>query len=215
MGTIRKGANGGFSGKAGSVVGSSWNNIDYIKGLPKLIKRQASIKQLDQRARFAAALKYLGPIKDILMKGYRGQTSGRTTGFNVGVQHALSFAIIGTYPNYEVDKSLIAVSKGSIQSYKSVSASAEFVQGNQGSLNMTWLPQINALNAFADDGLQVLTYNEQQNLFLFFPDAAERQDAAVSLELPDDYAGNTLHLYVFYVNREGTRQSNSVWLQPS
>lgn len=35
MGTIRQGANGSFRGKAGSVIGSSWKGIDYIKGLPK------------------------------------------------------------------------------------------------------------------------------------------------------------------------------------
>jgi len=31
MGTIRQGALGGFSGKAGSMTGSNWKNVNYIK----------------------------------------------------------------------------------------------------------------------------------------------------------------------------------------
>jgi len=34
MATFKNGPNGGFSGKVGSVVGSSWKGIDYIRGLP-------------------------------------------------------------------------------------------------------------------------------------------------------------------------------------
>ncbi len=35
MVTIRQGANGGFSGKAGSIIGTR-RDINYIKGLPRL-----------------------------------------------------------------------------------------------------------------------------------------------------------------------------------
>ncbi|WP_316737535.1 DUF6266 family protein [Pedobacter aquatilis] len=81
MGTIRNGANGGFSGKAGSFIGSSWKDISYIKGLPKLSTKPASLKQLTQRARFSAVLTFMGPIKDVLIQGFKGQKTGRATGF--------------------------------------------------------------------------------------------------------------------------------------
>lgn len=35
MATYSKGANGTFSGKVGSVIGSNWRSIDYMKGLSK------------------------------------------------------------------------------------------------------------------------------------------------------------------------------------
>ncbi|MGQ7856375.1 DUF6266 family protein [Pedobacter sp. WC2501] len=34
-GNVSKGANGTFSGKVGSVIGSNWRSIDYMKGLSK------------------------------------------------------------------------------------------------------------------------------------------------------------------------------------
>ncbi|MFB2118987.1 hypothetical protein [Parapedobacter sp. 2B3] len=42
MGIIKKGINGPFKGKAGSVVGSSWKKIDYIKGLQR--KKAPSVR---------------------------------------------------------------------------------------------------------------------------------------------------------------------------
>jgi len=36
-GTIRQKALRGLSGKAGSIIGSSWTDIGYIKGQPKIL----------------------------------------------------------------------------------------------------------------------------------------------------------------------------------
>lgn len=49
MGRIKQGANGGFSGKAGSVIGSSWKEIEYIKGRPKVSNKPATQRQLEQQ----------------------------------------------------------------------------------------------------------------------------------------------------------------------
>jgi len=211
MGTIRNGANGGFSGKAGSVIGSSWNNISYIKGLPKISNKPASLKQLDQRARFAAVLQYLGPIKDVLIQGYKGQTAGRATGFNMGIQHAIINAITGTYPAYEVDRSLVQISKGTLQKPSSVNVASNVT----GSLDITWLPQVNGLNAFASDTLVVLVYNQEQNLFLSYTAVANREDGTATIAIPTDFSGQTIHTYLFYVMDDGGRQSLSTYHGPT
>ncbi len=46
MGSYSKGANGTFSGKVGSVVGTSWRSIDYLRSLPKKSKKDEVIKPL-------------------------------------------------------------------------------------------------------------------------------------------------------------------------
>ena len=112
MGTIRKGANGGFSGKAGSVVGSSWRDVDYIKGLPKLSSKPATERQLEQRAKFATAVNFLQPVKQLLNLGFSTQRTGRATGYNIGLRHLLENAIAGDYPTYGIDYSKVVISKG-------------------------------------------------------------------------------------------------------
>lgn len=210
MGTIRNGANGGFSGKAGSVIGSSWNDVSYIKGLPKLSNKPASLKQLDQRARFSAVLKFLGPIKDLLLKGYKGQNAGRATGFNMGIQHAINNAIIGTYPDYTIDYPLVQISKGTLQPPSSI----VFSSAVAGSLEINWSPQINGLNAFSDDVLMILLFNETQQFFLAYTDDGLRADGTCNLAIPTDFSGQTVHGYLFYVDRNGARQSNSAYVAP-
>lgn len=79
MGTIRQGALGGFSGKAGSIIGSSWRDINYIKGLPKLSNKPKSEKQLEQQAKFALAVKFLLPVKSLMNVGFGQMRTGKGT----------------------------------------------------------------------------------------------------------------------------------------
>lgn len=210
MGTIRNGANGGFSGKAGSVIGSSWNNISYIKGLPKLSNKPASEAQLIQRARFAAVMGYLGPIKDVLMLGYKGQTSNRATGFNMGVQHALNNAVAGVYPYFTVDKSMVQISKGTLQA----PADVTLVSTTPEDLVLSWMPQVNDLTSFVDDRVYLLVYNAEQNLFMIYTAFATRSEGTSTITLPASFSGQEIHVYMFYQSRDGGRQSNSVYKGP-
>ena len=120
MGTIRKGANGGFSGKAGSIVGSSWRDIDYIRGLPKLSKKPKSEKQIEQQAKFALAIDVLLPVKKQIDTGFGNIKQGRTTSYNLALKHMLDYAIIGTYPALEIDYSQIAFAQGRLSGVSGV-----------------------------------------------------------------------------------------------
>ena len=49
MASIKQGILGGFKGKVGTVIGSSWNGIAYMKGLPQSVKNSKSAAQIVQR----------------------------------------------------------------------------------------------------------------------------------------------------------------------
>ena len=49
MGKIKQGILGGFKGKVGTVIGSSWNGIAYMKGLPQSVRNSKSAAQIVQR----------------------------------------------------------------------------------------------------------------------------------------------------------------------
>ena len=49
MGKIKQGILGGFKGKVGTVIGSSWNGIAYMKGLPQSQKNPNTLAQQKQR----------------------------------------------------------------------------------------------------------------------------------------------------------------------
>lgn len=67
MGTIRKGANSGFSGKAGSVIESSRKEIEYIKGRSKVSNKPSTQPQPEQRV---VSGDYPGFVVKILISKY-------------------------------------------------------------------------------------------------------------------------------------------------
>ncbi|RZJ16068.1 MAG: hypothetical protein EON51_18335 [Acinetobacter sp.] len=142
--------------------------------------------------------------------GYKGQKSGKTTGFNLGIQHALINAVIGIYPDYDLDKPKLQISKGTLQPPSSLVISS----ATAGSLDVAWSPQLNGLNAFTDDAMVALLYNEEQNFFLSYTEAGIRTDGTTALTIPADFSGQTVHAYFFYVTRDGDRQSPTSYVAP-
>ena len=55
MGRISKGIPGGFAGTVGTVVGSKWRGIEYMRSQPTGGRSNPSTLQLAQRNRFAVA----------------------------------------------------------------------------------------------------------------------------------------------------------------
>ena len=62
MGKIKQGILGGFKGKVGTVIGSSWNGIAYMRGLPQSTKDRKSAAQLAQRDFFREAQDLVGQL---------------------------------------------------------------------------------------------------------------------------------------------------------
>lgn len=59
MGTIKQGILGGFSGKVGTAIGSSWKGISYMRGRAQSVKNPRTEGQMEQRSKFALTLDFL------------------------------------------------------------------------------------------------------------------------------------------------------------
>ena len=64
MGKIKQGILGGFRGTVGTVIGSSWNGIAYMKGKPQSVKNPKTDAQLQQRGFFKDLQSLIGQITD-------------------------------------------------------------------------------------------------------------------------------------------------------
>ncbi len=210
MGTIRNGGNGAFSGKAGSFIGSNWKNVNYIKGIPKLSKKPATQKQLEQRMRFGIALGFLTQIRDLVNTTYKSQAGDHTTGMNMALQNVLNNAIVGTYPDLQIDPSLITLSKGSLKEMLDLT-----VVTDNTSLTLNWFVNLSKSSAFADDKLFVLVYHQGRNVFLEFEEIATRGEGTVTLTLPNQFVDEPIGVYAFFQQRDNSRFSPSVYVQLS
>lgn len=62
METYKKGVLGPFSGKIGTLIGSTWNGMEDKRSLPKAFTKAATHLQHMQRAKFGFANGFPGPI---------------------------------------------------------------------------------------------------------------------------------------------------------
>ncbi len=113
MGTYKKGILGSFSGKVGTVVGSSWNGIEYMRSLPKPSSKAPTNLQLIQRAKFGLVNGFLQPISMLVNLGYKS-LAFQKTGYNLATSEIIAEAISGVYPDLEIDFSKVLFSKGSL-----------------------------------------------------------------------------------------------------
>ena len=65
MGKIKQGILGGFRGTVGTVVGSSWNGIAYMKGKPQSVRNPRTEDQVQQRKFFKEVQMLASQLSDV------------------------------------------------------------------------------------------------------------------------------------------------------
>ena len=95
MGKIKQGILGGFKGKVGTVIGSSWNGIAYMKGLPQSQKDPKTAAQLSQRNYFREIQRLAGQLTaEQLASLYPSVSSGKTSRNMLVHQLAAAAAVV-------------------------------------------------------------------------------------------------------------------------
>lgn len=208
MGIIVNGANGGFKGKAGSVIGSSWKSINYIKGLYKKRSKPASEAQLVQQEKFRTLMRFLLPINVFLKIGFGGKNAEKLTPLNAAFQFNLKRAMTGSYPDFELDYSKISISDGALYGGGTVAASYE-----SGELIFGWSTgDSETFETYPDDMVYVLAYHPEKDEFISTPAPSTRSMGAVTFFVPDHLATGSVHTWLFLSNRSKTKVSKSVYL---
>ncbi len=113
MGTIKQGILGGFSGKVGTVIGSSWKGISYMRGRAQSVRNPRTEGQMEQRSKFSLTLDFLKPITAYVRTGYKTYAN-KQTAFNAAMSYIVKNAVSGAFPNYALDFSLALVSRGNL-----------------------------------------------------------------------------------------------------
>lgn len=199
MAQFNHGVNGAFSGKVGSVIGSSWRDIDYMRGLPKKSSKEATTKQLAVRARFRVLSQFLLLIKDAVDRGYPKQYTGRATAFNLALQ-ANQAAITGTDLDPQLDYSKIVISRGHTLTKP---FDCKLAEGVQGHVMVSWQMFSGAsVERMEDKVVIALCCPEKQEAVVSLDDFV-RQDGVADLEVPANWSSTTVYGYLFVTSKEG------------
>jgi hypothetical protein len=206
MGTIRKGILGGFSGKVGPVIGSSWRGKDVMRSLPKKSSREASEKQLAQRARFSLTARFLRPMGTLLSK-YFGQLEQENPRYALAMSYHMKYAVAGAYPDFHLDFAKVIITKGELPGLQGCTITAQ--AGTV--LDWEWTDNSGQSQAKDTDALLAVAYNAEKQQF-HFVQTAKRGSASFNMPLPEHWAGDTVHCWGSFLSADGSLFANSSYI---
>lgn len=207
MGTYSNGVLGGFSGKVGTVVGSLWRGKQVMRSVPTASKKAPSAAQLQQRAKFSFALRFLNPIKGLLSITF-GDNTGSKTPFNNALSYHLKEAITVTDTGFELLYSKVLIGMGGLCGI----SNAMITHSNPTTLSLTWQNNSNEGLAYPNDSLIVIAYAPQLEAFEFFIECSFRELSLCELVFPEHFQGHTLQLWATFNNATKVLSATSTYL---
>ena len=208
MGKIKQGIMGGFSGKVGPVIGSSWKGKAIIKARALSYNDRNSQAQQEVRARFALLNSFCSANVAFLNEGFRGLANG-ITALNAAFSVNYHSAITGTFPDYTIDYSKVTVASGSLSLPYAIAGTAD---SNTNTVNITWSDNSGIGNAKSDDGLMLLVYNATLDDSLAMFDLAKRSDRTASATIPTAWGTNEFYVWAAMRSADGTSISKSFYV---
>ncbi|MDR3328253.1 MAG: DUF6266 family protein [Prevotellaceae bacterium] len=138
-----------------------------------------------------------------IAKIYRSQTNA----VQHGTSYTLANAIIGVYPDYEIDPSKVLVSRGSLTPAANASAAS-----TGGSIEFSWDDNSGVGSAKQTDKALIAIVNSAKGEAITDTAGAERTAGSQTVVLPADWDGDTVEVYLGFVSEDNREVSNSVYL---
>ena len=204
MGRLINGINGPIHGKVGKVHGSSRNGVPYIKGPYKPRTLKVTVKELQNRKKFALAQSWLAPLVKFVREGFRGY-SQRSHGFIAAKSWLLKNAIIVNGDEMSIDPALVKVSSGDLPNPKNIQVSLT----ETGSLQFTWDTTNDASQA--KDQIMMLAYDIERRHAVYSTTGQFFNTGTDVLTLDPSY-GKNFHVYAAFNAADRSRQSDSMYL---
>lgn len=207
MGKIKTGILGGFQGKVGTVIGSTWRGENIMKALPKSSGKAPSEMQKMQRLKFKTISEFLNPLRSTL-SNYYGNGAGVKSRYDLAVSYHLQNAIEVAEDTTTILFNRVMVAKGSLFGFQNASQTV----GTGGVIDLTWEDNTSFGNAQASDSVSVVCYSEAFGLFYVFENIGTRDSLSAQVSLPAQLLGTEVQLYAFLYNASTKTASNSAYL---
>ena len=206
MGSILKGILGGFRGTVGTVVGSSWRGIDYIRSKSASRNSTPSEKQLEQRAKFKMVSDFLNTISGLLKVTFASFAVNQTARNNA-LDYTLENAVTGIYPNVSLDFSQVLVARGSkLPNASNVAASSAAA----GKVTYNWLDNSGIGGATATDKAIMVVHCPELKQTVYNMAGPARNALTGELNVPE-FAGKQVHSWLSFITEDGKHVATSLY----
>jgi Family of unknown function (DUF6266) len=204
MGRVKKGILDGFSGKVGTVVGSSWRGVEVMRSLPPSTNSSNTPAQASQKAKFSLMSKFLLTMKDLLETGFR-DFANKMTGLNSALAYNIKNAVTGISPNFSIVYSEVLISRGSLPKVSLPVAAA----GASGVVAFTWANNTGIGKAKADDKAILVAFCPELD-HTTYAIGALRSAGAGTLNVPE-LKGKVVQTWISFVSADDKDIATSVF----
>jgi hypothetical protein len=205
MAKLKSGALGHFSGALGNIVGSTYKGKGIVRMKPAQVTDRKTPAQEAQRMRFGLVQEFLKISRPFIEIGY-GKYSRDMSAVNAATSELLKNGVTGEFPALELSFPDIMVAKGSLTPPRNAQVSLL----SETEVEVRWTVDSDRGSARPDDVPMVLLYNEVQKEIVSSVSAGQRNDGKVSFSIPEDYAGQNLHVWLAFRKTTSNECSGSV-----
>ena len=211
MARINQGILGGFSGKAGTVIGSSWKGRSVIRGLSQLKKTSKSSQdQLDQREKFKLMVEFLNGLAELFAITYRKQAKN-ISGYNAAVSANIRNAISGLASPFSIDLAKLQFGYASGNLPNGLQPTVSVVPSQQVIFN--WQNNEGFGKAKDSDLAVGVVYCPAQKHVVSFPAMATREDETATIALKE-FAGEQVETWILFLSDDQKLVSPTVYTGP-
>lgn len=189
------------------MVGCNGPHGFYIRSRPRKPAKAPTQRQLEVRARLGLAMSFLKPLKAIIYRGFVADWSVRTkiTAMNAAASHVLNHAIVGEFPNLQIDPAEVRLARGTLAGLLQAAFHAAGA-----SVVVNWSPELLPFAGNTDDEVTVLVYNPSEKTVLAA--ATTRGAGTAAVDVSEESLGSELLVYACVCDRDGRRFANSQFL---
>lgn len=207
MARFENGPLGGFSGKLGPVVGTTWRGQNVMRSVPRPSTKKFSAAQVLQQQRLKTVQEFIGPMKALL-----NQTFGSKTGSNPPYNNAMSYHMTDALQQTETGCAIhypkVLIAKGDLCAIEQPVLHHVAPE----TLTLNWIDNSNEGLAYPDDQLIVVAYCPHLHYFEYFINTHQRADTFCELILPVAFEGLEIELWASFYNERKQISATSRYL---
>ena len=205
MARIKNGVLGGFSGKAGSVIGFQRRGKSFIKGLNKGAPKPPTLNQLASREKFKLLQNWRSYLTSFFAISFKNHTHERSA---QNAAHRFNANIVkGEYPNFEIDYTAIVISQGNLPTLKEVMMTVD----ENRKLHFTWTDTYEK-GAEHSDLVALLIFFNKKSTHAGSTTAAHRMDKGFSFQLSLAKTLTHADVYITVLSDDRERAANSQYV---
>ncbi len=205
MAQINHGALGGFSGKAGSVIGYKLRGKYFIKGLPRKITKAPSIAQLANRARFKLLQNWRSTFTAFFAMTFRNFRHLKSP---QNAAHQFNKDLVqGQYPDYYLEPKHLCISSGTLAPLEQLQVHKDATHH----LHFSW-QRGQAIKAKALDFVAVMAWCPEANYFEADTCVARRGHLGFTFPLNFEKAYAKFHVYLTVLSEDYSNAAPSTYI---